>query len=126
MSDEIEDAFTGDPALVPYITAGDPAPEATAEYVEALAAGGADVIELGMPFSEPIADGPTIQNAIQRALKAGTTPERYFEIVESLDIDVPVVCMTYYNLLYQYGDGFARSRIYAGALVAASGNNQCQ
>jgi tryptophan synthase alpha chain len=104
MSDEIEDAFAGEPALVPYITAGDPAPEATAEYVEALAAGGADVIELGMPFSEPIADGPTIQNAIQRSLEAGTTPDRYFEIVESLDIDVPVVCMTYYNLLYQYGE----------------------
>jgi len=102
---DIEAAIAGDePSLVPYVTAGDPEPEATAEYVEALAAGGADVIELGMPFSEPIADGPTIQNAIQRALAAGTTPERFFEIVESLDVDVPLVCMTYYNLLYQYGD----------------------
>lgn len=104
MSDDIAAAFSGDPALVPYITAGDPSLEATAEYVEALAAGGADVIELGLPFSEPIADGPTIQNAIQRALEAGTTPERYFELVESLDVDVPIVCMTYYNLLYQYGE----------------------
>ncbi len=105
MSDDVRAAVSGeDPALVPYITAGDPSPDATAEYVEALAAGGADVIELGMPFSEPIADGPTIQNAIQRALEAGTTPERYFELVESLDVDVPIVCMTYYNLLYQYGE----------------------
>ncbi len=105
MSDDVAAAVSGEPALVPYITAGDPSLEATAEYVEALAAGGADVIELGMPFSEPIADGPTIQNAIQRSLEAGTTPERYFELVESLDVDVPIVCMTYYNLLYQYGDG---------------------
>jgi tryptophan synthase alpha chain len=104
MSDITEAFASDDPALVPYVTAGDPEPDATAEYVEALAAGGADVIELGMPFSEPIADGPTIQNAIQRALAAGTTPERYFEIVESLDVDVPLVCMTYYNLLYQYGE----------------------
>lgn len=105
MSEDIAAAFSGEPALVPYITAGDPSLEATAEYVEALAAGGADVIELGMPFSEPIADGSTIQNAIQRALEADTTPERYFELVESLDVDVPIVCMTYYNLLYQYGEG---------------------
>jgi len=104
MSDIAEAFASDDPALVPYVTAGDPEPDATAEYVEALAAGGADVIELGMPFSEPIADGPTIQNAIQRALAAGTTPERYFGIVESLDVDVPLVCMTYYNLLYQYGE----------------------
>ncbi|MCL9812863.1 tryptophan synthase subunit alpha [Natranaeroarchaeum aerophilus] len=106
MSNDVRVAVSGDePALVPYITAGDPSLAATTEYVEALAAGGADVIELGMPFSEPIADGPTIQNAIQRSLEAGTTPERYFELVESLDIDVPIVCMTYYNLLYQYGEG---------------------
>jgi len=105
MSDDVRTAVSGDePALVPYITAGDPSLAATAEYVEALAAGGADVIELGMPFSEPIADGPTIQDAIQRSLEAGTTPERYFELVESLDVDVPIVCMTYYNLLYQYGE----------------------
>ncbi|PSP56573.1 tryptophan synthase subunit alpha [Halobacteriales archaeon QS_1_67_19] len=100
---DIEPAFADEPALVPYVTAGDPEPGATAEYVRALARGGADVIELGLPFSEPIADGPTIQNAIRRALDAGTTPGRYFEIVSELDADVPLVCMTYYNLIYQYG-----------------------
>jgi tryptophan synthase alpha chain len=101
----IRDAFeAADAALVPYITAGDPEPAATAAQVRALAAGGADVIELGLPFSEPIADGPTIQNAIQRALDAGMTPDRFFDLVVDLDVDVPLVCMTYFNLVYQYGD----------------------
>ncbi len=100
----IREAFDAtDAALVPYITAGDPTPDATPAQVRALAAGGADVIELGLPFSEPIADGPTIQNAIQRSLDAGMTPDRFFEVVSELDVDVPLVCMTYYNLIYQYG-----------------------
>ncbi|RXK48517.1 tryptophan synthase subunit alpha [Halorientalis pallida] len=98
-------AFERDePAFVPYLAAGDPDYDASIEYVEALARGGADVIELGLPFSEPIAEGTTIQDAIVRALDAGMTPDRYFEFVEDLDVDVPLVCMTYYNLLYQYGD----------------------
>jgi len=91
-------------ALVPYITAGDPTPESTPAYVRALERGGADVIELGLPFSEPIADGPTIQDAIVRSLDAGTTPERFLGMVADLDVDVPLVCMTYYNLIYQYGE----------------------
>ncbi|PSP68798.1 tryptophan synthase subunit alpha, partial [Halobacteriales archaeon QS_1_69_70] len=62
-----------------------------------------DAIELGLPFSEPIAEGPTIQRAIVRALEAGMTPARYFAFVESLEVEVPLVCMTYYNLVYQYG-----------------------
>ncbi|GAA0246943.1 tryptophan synthase subunit alpha [Haladaptatus pallidirubidus] len=97
-------AFSDEPALIPYVVAGDPNPKATKEYVRALARGGADVIELGLPFSEPIADGPTIQNAIQRALDGGMTPNKYFDLVAELDVDVPIVCMTYYNLIYQYGD----------------------
>ncbi|WP_255150628.1 tryptophan synthase subunit alpha [Halorarius halobius] len=96
-------AFADEPAFVPYLAAGDPSFEASQAYVEALVAGGADVVELGLPFSEPIAEGETIQNAIVRALEAGMTVERYFEFVEALDVDVPVVCMTYYNLIYQYG-----------------------
>ena len=98
----LEDAFE-EPAFVPYLAAGDPDFESSLEYVEALARGGADVIELGMPFSEPIAEGPTIQQAIVRSLEGGMTPERYFEFVEALDVDVPLVCMTYYNLIYQFG-----------------------
>ena len=100
----IPEAFADDPAFVPYLVAGDPDPAASARYVEALVDGGADLVELGLPFSDPVADGPTIQAGITRALDAGMTPERYFEFVERLDVDVPVVCMTYYNLLYRYGE----------------------
>ena len=101
----LQDVFeSGEPAFVPYLAAGDPSYEASIEYVEALERGGADVIELGLPFSEPIAEGNTIQNAVVRALESGMTPERYFEFVADLDVDVPLVCMTYYNLVFQYGE----------------------
>ncbi|WP_324759211.1 tryptophan synthase subunit alpha [Haloarcula montana] len=96
-----------DPAFIPYLTAGDPDYEASQAYIEALERGGADLIELGLPFSEPIAEGKTIQDAIVRSLEAGMTVDRYFEFVEELDVDVPVVCMTYYNLVFQYGDSEA-------------------
>ena len=105
MSDRgpVGDAFGEEPAFVPYLAVGDPDFEASKRYVEALVEGGADCVELGLPFSEPIAEGSTIQSAIVRALEAGMTPGRYFEFVEELDVDVPLVCMTYYNLIYQYG-----------------------
>ncbi len=96
-------AFEDDAAFIPYLAAGDPDVAASKRYVEALAAGGADVVELGLPFSEPIAEGPTIQRAIVRALEAGMTPERFLEFARDLDVDVPLVCMTYYNLVYRYG-----------------------
>ena len=99
----LADAFADGPAFIPYLAAGDPSFEASKRYVEALVAGGADAVELGLPFSDPVADGSTIQGAIRRALDAGMTPERYFEFVADLDVDVPLVCMTYYNLIYQYG-----------------------
>jgi len=99
---EIAAAFDDGPAFIPYLAVGDPSYEASKAYVEALARGGADVIELGLPFSEPIAEGPTIQGAIVRALEGGMTPELFFEFVEDVDVDVPLVCMTYYNLIYQY------------------------
>ena len=100
----IREAFRDGPAFVPYLAVGDPDAESSRKYVDALVRGGADVVELGLPFSEPIAEGPTIQGAVARALDAGMTPDRYFGFVESLDVDVPLVCMTYYNLVYQYGD----------------------
>jgi len=100
---------SGEPAFVPYLVAGDPDYEASLEYIEALERGGADIIELGLPFSEPIAEGPTIQEAIVRSLEGGMTPERFFAFVEELDVEVPLVCMTYYNLIYQYGASEARS-----------------
>ena len=100
----IDAAFADGSAFIPYLAAGDPEYDASLEYVEALARGGADIIELGLPFSEPIAEGPTIQGAIVRSLQSGMTVDRYFEFVTELDVDVPLVCMTYYNLIYQYGD----------------------
>ena len=118
----IQDVLSADePALIPYLTAGDPGVEETKEYVRALARGGADVIELGLPFSEPIAEGPTIQAAIRRALDAGMTPARFFDLVADLDVDVPLVVMTYYNLIFQYGasDGRADAGVEAFAEDAA-------
>ena len=99
----IAGAFADGPAFVPYIAAGDPSYDASLTYARALIDGGADVLELGLPFSEPIAEGPTIQSAIVRSLEGGMTPDRFFEFVEDLDSPVPVVCMTYYNLLYRFG-----------------------
>jgi len=91
------------PALITYITAGDPSLEDTKEYVEALDRGGSDLIELGLPFSEPIAEGPTIQAAINRALDAGTTPQGFFELVDDIETEAPLLVMTYYNMILQYG-----------------------
>ncbi|WP_440948742.1 tryptophan synthase subunit alpha [Methanosarcina sp. T3] len=90
-------------ALIGYVMAGDPSAKATFGIVKALANGGADIIELGFPFSDPVADGPTIQAAGQRALAAGMDIERYFELVRALEVDVPLVCMTYYNPVFRYG-----------------------
>lgn len=98
-----------EPALIPYFTAGYPSVESVPEAIEAFEDGGADVIEVGLPFSEPIADGPTIQNAITRALENGMTPDTYFEKVGEADVSVPLVCMTYYNIIMQRGvDEFVR------------------
>lgn len=110
-----------DGALVPYLVAGDPSPEATKEYARALVAGGADVLELGLPFSEPVADGPTIQAGIRRALDAGMTPERYLDLVADLDLDVPIVAMTYYNMLFRYGDGDVAAFVEDAAAAGLSG-----
>lgn len=90
-------------ALIAYICAGDPTPLATKEYVTALIRGGADIIELGLPFSDPVADGPTIQAGIQRALEGGMTPDIYFKTISSLNLEVPLVVMTYYNIIFKRG-----------------------
>src|SRR5262244_2255844 len=99
----------GEMGIVAYITAGDPSLDATLKFVEALASGGADVIELGVPFSDPLADGPTIQRASERALKAGTTLAGVIELVRTLRksdspaAEVPVVLFSYYNPILQTG-----------------------
>ncbi|HUS07763.1 MAG TPA: tryptophan synthase subunit alpha [Bryobacteraceae bacterium] len=91
--------------LIAYLTAGDPTPEHTPGLVAALARGGADIIELGVPFSDPIADGPVIQRASDRALKSGTTLQRVLEIAATIrkTSDIPLLLFTYLNPLLKYG-----------------------
>jgi tryptophan synthase alpha chain len=91
--------------LIAYLTAGDPTPDRTPALVEALVRGGADLIELGVPFSDPIADGPVIQAAGERALKAGTTLARVLEIAAEIrkSSEVPLLLFTYLNPVLRYG-----------------------
>lgn len=107
----------GTPALVPFITAGDPDLEKTEALISALADAGADVIELGVPFSDPMADGPVIQAASERALLAGTTLSDVLTIVRKVRAKsaIPIVLMGYYNPLLAYGTGrFAADAAAAG------------
>jgi tryptophan synthase alpha chain len=95
------------PALVTFVTAGDPDYETSLAIMRALPAAGADLIELGMPFSDPMADGPAVQAAGQRALKGGQTMARTLAMVRAFraaDQDTPVVLMGYYNPIYVYGN----------------------
>jgi tryptophan synthase alpha chain len=108
----------GEMGLVAYITAGDPSLTATEQFVLALAKAGADVIELGVPFSDPVADGPVIQRASERALLSGTTLAGVLSLVTSLraKTDVPLVLFSYYNPVLQMGlDQFADAAKAAGA-----------
>jgi tryptophan synthase alpha chain len=107
----------GEKALVAFVTAGDPLPDDTADIVLALAEGGADVVELGIPFSDPLADGPTIQASSQRALDAGMTPPKVLEIVRQIRerSDIPLVLMGSWNPTLQYGvERFANDAATAG------------
>ncbi len=101
----ISNAFKNGKAFIPFITCGDPDLETTAKIVKAMVENGADLIELGIPFSEPTAEGPVIQQANIRALSGGVTTDRVFELVRELrkDITVPMVFMTYANVVYSYG-----------------------
>ena len=104
-------------ALVAYITAGDPAPARTASLVAALERGGADIIELGVPFSDPIADGPVIQLGAERALKAGTNVKRVLEMARQIreTSQIPLVLFSYLNPLLRYGfEALARDAAEAG------------
>ncbi len=104
--------------LVTYLTAGDPDPDTSAQLLAGLPAAGADLIEIGMPFSDPMADGPVIQQAGQRALKAGMTLRRTLALVRELrraDEATPIVLMGYYNPIYRYGpQSFAQDAAAAG------------
>lgn len=101
----IKDAFSRGKAFIPFITCGDPDLDTTAAVVRAAADNGADLIELGIPFSDPTAEGPVIQEANVRALSAGTTPEKIFDLVRDLrrDVSIPLVFMTYANVVFSRG-----------------------
>ena len=101
----IRKAFENGKAFIPFITCGDPDLETTAAVVRAAAANGADLIELGIPFSDPTAEGPVIQGANLRALNGGVTTDNIFDLVRDLrrDVEVPMVFMTYANVVFSYG-----------------------
>ena len=101
----IRKAFENGKAFIPFITCGDPDLETTAAVVRAAAANGADLIELGIPFSDPTAEGPVIQGANLRALNGGVTTDKIFDLVRDLrrDVEVPMVFMTYANVVFSYG-----------------------
>jgi len=116
----IERAFGSGKAFIPFITAGDPSLAVTEELVLSMAAAGADLIELGIPFSDPIAEGEVIQRADERALSAGTTTDRIFDMVERLrhKCDVPLAFMTYVNPVFTYGTERFMQRCQAAGIDA--------
>ena len=108
----ISEAFANGKAFIPFITCGDPDLDTTKEIVKSMAANGADLIELGIPFSDPTAEGPVIQEANLRALTNGVTTDKIFEMVKQLrqDVTIPMVFMTYANVVFSYdADKFIRT-----------------
>jgi tryptophan synthase alpha chain len=108
---------TGRKALIPYIMSGDPSLSATKKYVLELETAGADIIELGVPFSDPLADGPTIQRASERSLKHGTTLKKVLEMVKDVrkKTAIPLILMTYYNPVFKFGiHRFIQAAVTAG------------
>lgn len=113
----IEEAFQKHKAFIAFITVGDPDLETTERVVHAAVENGADLIELGIPFSDPTAEGPVIMKADEVALKAGTTTDKVFELTKKLreTITVPMVYMTYANVVFSYGcEKFAQKAADAG------------
>ena len=102
---KIANAFKNGKAFIPFITCGDPDLATTAAVVRAAVENGADLIELGIPFSDPTAEGPVIQGANLRALKGGVNTDKVFDLVRDLrtDVTVPMVFMTYANVVFSYG-----------------------
>ncbi len=101
----VADAFKNGKAFIPFITAGDPGIEYTKQFILTMEKAGADLVEIGIPFSDPIAEGVVIQEADLRALAAGTTTDDVFDMVADLrkETDMPLVFMTYLNIVYYYG-----------------------
>lgn len=101
----LDSVFQDKKAFIPFITAGDPDTKTTEQLILRLAAAGADLIELGIPFSDPVAEGPVIQDADYRALSGGVTTDKIFDMVERVrkQCDIPLAFMTYANPIYTYG-----------------------
>jgi len=93
------------PAFIAFLVAGDPDRDTSIQLAKHVIRAGVDILEIGMPFSDPVADGPTIQKADERALKAGMTPDILFDFVHELrkETDIPIVLLTYYNIVFKYG-----------------------
>lgn len=102
---KIADAFADGKAFIPFLTCGDPDLETTEKLIGAIAEAGADLIELGIPFSDPTAEGPVIQDASLRALSVGTTTDKIFDMVRRVrqTVSIPMVFMTYANVIFSYG-----------------------
>lgn len=102
---KISDAFKNGKAFIGFITSGDPDIETTEKLLYTMSESGADLIEIGIPFSDPIAEGPVIQEASERALAAGCTTDKLFDLVAKVspNLDTPIVFMTYINPIYTYG-----------------------
>lgn len=114
---KINEAFKNKKALITYVTAGDPNLEATKEIILELDKDGVDIIEVGIPFSDPLADGPTIQKASQKALKNGVTLKKIFEPLNEIkeNITCPLILMGYYNSILNYGiDNFITDSVNTG------------
>lgn len=114
----IKNAFENKKAFIAFLTAGDPDYETSIKNFKAVIEAGADLIEVGIPFSDPIAEGPVIQEADIRALGSGMTTDKVFQLVKELraDYDIPIVFMTYANPVYHYGaDRFFKNAAEAGA-----------
>ena len=110
-------AFENGKAFIPFITCGDPDLETTEQLIYAMERAGADLIELGIPFSDPTAEGPVIQEANIRSLSAGTTTDKVFDLVRRVrkTTQIPLVFMTYANVIFSYGiDQFAKTAAEAG------------
>ena len=105
MNKKITEAFSRGKAFIPFVTCGDPSLDVTEKIVYAMVEAGADLIELGIPFSDPTAEGPVIQGANLRALSGGVTTDKVFDMVEKIrkNTDVPMVFMTYANVVFSYG-----------------------
>ena len=105
MNKKIAEAFAAGKAFIPFVTCGDPSLDVTEQLVYAMAEAGADLIELGIPFSDPTAEGPVIQAANVRALSGGVTTDKIFDMVVRIrqKTDIPMVFMTYANVVYSYG-----------------------